>query len=150
LRDRALIAVMVYSFARISAVVGMNVEDFYQNGKRYWFRLHEKGGTRIPVWRVVTLVRGCKGGVSKAAEHLCWPEAKVKAAPNYAEAFPQEIEDAIAGDCGGSRSTRPRRPAAQGEPKVPCRARRVAKSRLCLSGRGRENLSFGPRCEGSM
>ena len=44
LRDRALIAVMVYSFARISAVVGMNVEDFSLNGKRCWFRLHEKGG----------------------------------------------------------------------------------------------------------
>jgi len=35
LRDRALIAVMVYSFAR--AVVGMNVGDFYQSGKRCWF-----------------------------------------------------------------------------------------------------------------
>lgn len=44
LRDRALIAVMVYSFARVSAVVGMNLEDYYQNGKRSWFRLHEKGG----------------------------------------------------------------------------------------------------------
>ena len=44
LRDRALIAVMVYSFARISAVVGMNVEDFSLNGKRCWFRFHEKGG----------------------------------------------------------------------------------------------------------
>jgi integrase len=22
----------------------MRVEDYYQNGKRYWFRLHEKGG----------------------------------------------------------------------------------------------------------
>jgi site-specific recombinase XerC len=44
LRDRALIAVMVFSFARVSAVVGMNVGDFYQNGKRGWFRLHEKGG----------------------------------------------------------------------------------------------------------
>ena len=43
-RDRALIALMVYSFARISAVVGMNVEDFYPNGKRFWIRLHEKGG----------------------------------------------------------------------------------------------------------
>src|SRR5688572_11766112 len=31
-------------------------------------------GTRIPVWRVATLVRGCKGEVGKAAEHLCWPE----------------------------------------------------------------------------
>ena len=44
LRDRAVIAVMVFSFARVSAVVGMRVRDYYQNGKRYWFRLHEKGG----------------------------------------------------------------------------------------------------------
>ena len=44
LRDRALIATMVYSFARIGAVVGMNVEDYWQNGKRWWLRLREKGG----------------------------------------------------------------------------------------------------------
>lgn len=44
LRDRALIATMVFSFARISAVLGMKVEDYYQNGKRWWLRLHEKGG----------------------------------------------------------------------------------------------------------
>ena len=44
LRDRATIAVMVYSFARIGAVCGMEVGDYYQNGKRFWFRLHEKGG----------------------------------------------------------------------------------------------------------
>lgn len=44
LRDRALIAVMVYSFARVSAVVGMKVDDYYGNGKRWWLRLHEKGG----------------------------------------------------------------------------------------------------------
>ncbi len=35
---------MVYSFARVGAVVGLNVHDFYQNGKRCWFRLNEKGG----------------------------------------------------------------------------------------------------------
>ena len=35
---------MVYSFARVSAVLGMNVEDYYQQGKRWWLRLHEKGG----------------------------------------------------------------------------------------------------------
>jgi integrase/recombinase XerD len=39
LRDRALIAVMVYSFTRVSAVIGMRVEDYYPNGKRWWFRL---------------------------------------------------------------------------------------------------------------
>lgn len=44
LRDRALIALMVYSFARVGAVVKMRVEDYYPNGKRYWIRLHEKGG----------------------------------------------------------------------------------------------------------
>ncbi len=44
LRDRALIAMMVYSFARVGAVVKMRVEDYYPNGKRYWIRLHEKGG----------------------------------------------------------------------------------------------------------
>ena len=44
LRDRALIGVMVYSFARVGAVVGMKVEDYYQAGKRWWLRLHEKGG----------------------------------------------------------------------------------------------------------
>jgi site-specific recombinase XerD len=49
LRDRALIGVMVYSFARVSAVVGMRVEDYYQNGKRWWIRLHEKGSKRHEV-----------------------------------------------------------------------------------------------------
>lgn len=49
LRDRALLGLMCYTFARVSAVVGMNVEDYYQNGKRWWFRLHEKGGKRHEV-----------------------------------------------------------------------------------------------------
>ncbi len=44
LRDRALIGIMVFSFARVSAVVGMNVGDYFQKSKRWWFRLHEKGG----------------------------------------------------------------------------------------------------------
>jgi site-specific recombinase XerD len=49
LRDRALVGVMVYLFARVSAVTRMRVEDYYQNGKRWWFRLHEKGGKRHDV-----------------------------------------------------------------------------------------------------
>jgi site-specific recombinase XerD len=44
LRDRALIGVMTYTFARISAVVAMHVEDYFPNGKRWWVRLQEKGG----------------------------------------------------------------------------------------------------------
>jgi site-specific recombinase XerD len=44
LRDRAFIALLVYTFARVSAAVQMNGEDVYVQGKRLWVRLHEKGG----------------------------------------------------------------------------------------------------------
>ena len=46
LRDRALIALMVYSFARIGAALRMRVEDVYTQNRRLWVRLHEKGGKR--------------------------------------------------------------------------------------------------------
>src|SRR5438105_10440249 len=46
LRDRALLSVMVFTFARVGAVVAMRVEDYYPQGKRWWVRLHEKGGKR--------------------------------------------------------------------------------------------------------
>jgi integrase len=46
LRDRALIAVMTFAFARIGAVVAMRVEDYFPKGKRWRVRLHEKGGKR--------------------------------------------------------------------------------------------------------
>ena len=49
LRDRALIAVMVYSFARVSAAVGLKAEDYYQEGKRWRFRFREKGGKQHQV-----------------------------------------------------------------------------------------------------
>ena len=44
LRDRALIGLMVYTFARVGAATSMKVEDFYVQGRRGWVRLHEKGG----------------------------------------------------------------------------------------------------------
>jgi site-specific recombinase XerD len=48
LRDRALIALITYSFARVSAAVAMDVEDYHPKGKRWWVRLHEKG-TRMTI-----------------------------------------------------------------------------------------------------
>jgi integrase/recombinase XerD len=50
LRDRALIALMGYTFARVGAAVGMKVQDFYVQKRRGWVRLHEKGGkvTELP------------------------------------------------------------------------------------------------------
>ena len=44
LRDRALIALMTFSFARVGAAVGMRVEDYFADGKRWRLRLNEKGG----------------------------------------------------------------------------------------------------------
>ncbi|CAE6882025.1 tyrosine-type recombinase/integrase [Paraburkholderia domus] len=46
LRDRALIALMVFSFARIGAALAMRVEDVYVQQRRLWVRLREKGGKR--------------------------------------------------------------------------------------------------------
>jgi integrase/recombinase XerD len=44
LRDRALIGIMIYTFARVGAVLQMKVEDYFSQGRRGWVRLHEKGG----------------------------------------------------------------------------------------------------------
>lgn len=46
LRDRALIGLMVYSFARVGAALSMRVEDVFVQNRRLWVRLHEKGGKR--------------------------------------------------------------------------------------------------------
>ena len=43
LRDRALIGLMVFSFARIGAALGMKVEDVFTQNRRLWVRLCEKG-----------------------------------------------------------------------------------------------------------
>jgi site-specific recombinase XerD len=40
------VAVMTFALARVGAVVAMRVEDYYPQGKRWWVRLHEKGGKR--------------------------------------------------------------------------------------------------------
>ena len=44
LRDRALIATLTYSFARIGAALKMKVEDLQSRGAGWTIRLHEKGG----------------------------------------------------------------------------------------------------------
>jgi len=49
LRDRALIGLMVYTFARVGAAIKMRLKDVYLQGRRTWVRLHEKGGKRHEV-----------------------------------------------------------------------------------------------------
>ena len=106
-RDRALLAVMVYSFARVSAVVRMDVADYYQQGKRWWLRLHEKGGkhhavpvhhkaeaaldayldaagiaaeTGAPLWRTLTRARGLSGRRMSRVDVFRMIKRRVKAA----------------------------------------------------------------------
>ena len=45
LRDRALIGLMTYAFARVGAALQMQVGDVFVQDRRLWVRLHEKGGT---------------------------------------------------------------------------------------------------------
>jgi hypothetical protein len=52
-------------------------------------------GSSLAVWEVMFLVRGYNGDLAAVAAHLRWPQAKVQAAVNYAEAFPSEIDEAL-------------------------------------------------------
>src|ERR1700739_2784584 len=52
-------------------------------------------GSTLAVWEVVQLVRAYKDDIAAVAKHLQWPEARIQAAVNYAEAFSEEIEQAI-------------------------------------------------------
>ena len=53
-------------------------------------------GSSLAVWKVLLLVESYQADVAAAAAHLKWPEAKVQAAANYARAFPEEIDGALA------------------------------------------------------
>jgi hypothetical protein len=58
-------------------------------------------GSSLAVWEVMLLVhsyraRGQKADLAAVAAHLRWPQAKVQAAVHYAEAFPAEIDHALA------------------------------------------------------
>ena len=60
---------MLYSFARVSAVLGMRRQDYFGQGSRGWLRLHEKGGKRhdVPAHHraAATLDAYVKGGAAR-------------------------------------------------------------------------------------
>lgn len=53
-------------------------------------------GSSLAVWEVMLLVGSYGGNLIAVARHLRWTEARVVAAVNYAEAYPSEIEEALA------------------------------------------------------
>ncbi len=52
-------------------------------------------GTRLAIWQIESLARAFDRDAHRVAEHLSLPPVQIEAALRYAEAFPQEIEDAI-------------------------------------------------------
>ena len=56
LRDRALIALMVFSFARVGAALAMRIDDVYMQQRRLWVRLRENDGKRHEMPCLHTLV----------------------------------------------------------------------------------------------
>jgi hypothetical protein len=52
-------------------------------------------GSTLAIWEVILLARSYEGNVASVARHLNWPEARVQAALNYAQAFHDEIEVAL-------------------------------------------------------
>ena len=53
-------------------------------------------GSTLAVWELMLLLKSYNRDVPAVARHLRWPEVKVRAAMNYAEAFPNEIDEALA------------------------------------------------------
>jgi len=53
-------------------------------------------GSSLAVWEVMLIARSYHHDAAAVAKHLRWPEAKVQAALNYAQAYPEEIAAAIA------------------------------------------------------
>ena len=52
-------------------------------------------GSTLAVWEIMLLTRSYKADVAAVAKHLGWPLGKVQAAVHYAEAFPEEIDEAL-------------------------------------------------------
>lgn len=53
-------------------------------------------GSSLAVWEIMLLARDYRNDAAAVARHLRWPEARVQAVFNYARAFPDEINPAIA------------------------------------------------------
>ena len=56
----------------------------------------ERQDSELPVWMVVEVIREHGGSVPNAARHFDRPAWQTQAAIEYAQAFPEEIESALA------------------------------------------------------
>jgi integrase/recombinase XerD len=80
LRDRAIIAVMTYTFARVGAVVALAVEDYFPQKKRWSLRLYEKNGklNEMPCHHKLERISGRtyqRGGPARRPQGPLFPSA---------------------------------------------------------------------------
>jgi integrase/recombinase XerD len=80
LRDRALIGTMIYTFARVGAVLRMNVGDYFTQGRRGWVRLHEKGGKEYegPCHQKLEILLGDYLAAAGIAEDTAGPPSRAR------------------------------------------------------------------------
>lgn len=88
-RDRALIGVLTYTFARVSAITDMKREDYYQTGRRWKVCLKEKGGKQ----REVPLHHKAKDYLDAYVEAVSW------------EISDEELANSVSGETQGSSPT---------------------------------------------
>jgi integrase len=88
LRDRALIALMVYSFARVGAALAMKVEDVFVQNRRLWVRLREKGASSAGETLCYGLIRHLTNrGWGWRAANLCTCTRKRALSDRHARAW---------------------------------------------------------------
>jgi site-specific recombinase XerC len=76
LRDRALIGVMIYIFARVGAVLNMKVVDYFGQGRRGWVRLNEKCG-KEPIFEATPRSLAGRGGIGISSNIRKSPSGRV-------------------------------------------------------------------------
>lgn len=90
-RDKAeMAATLLERVLRLSEFPHVVLRDFGAGPEAFI------SGTRLRVWWVATLIRDYGGSLAKTAEHLNLPEVTIAEVQKYADAYPDEIEAAIA------------------------------------------------------
>jgi integrase len=121
--DRALIATLTYSFARITAALKMKVEDLRSRGAGWTIRLHEKGGKKHAMPCHDALAESLRAYIDPAGiaeDHKGWPFRRTARGHNGTtlSAKPMSRPDAWRMGppaCLGSRHRR-----AHTKPHLPC------------------------------
>ena len=87
----------------INETAGRSLEEWLRQEEFAYVEFRSFGGERhacvkgaLPVWQLIMVARDYNMDAPQTAAHFRWPVHRVKAGFHYFEAYPQEIEQAIA------------------------------------------------------